>query len=82
VGPHRPDVLLAVINVAFRNLSPTDAARLARELAVKVAIPCHYDLFPDNSLPPELFRTTLKIEGIGACYVRLDHGVPFTFPGT
>ena len=62
VGPHRPDILLAVINGAFRNLSPADAARLAKQLEVKVAIPCHYDLFPDNSLPPELFRTTLKIE--------------------
>ena len=80
VAPHRPDVLLAVINAAFRNLSPAEAARLAKLLDVRVAVPCHYDLFPDNSLPPELFRTNLKIEGIGDRYVRLQHGVPFTYP--
>jgi len=80
VRPHRPHVLLTVINPAFRNMSPAEAARLARELDVKVAIPCHYDLFPDNSLPPELFRTNLKIEGIGERYLRLEHGVPLTFP--
>ena len=79
VAPYRPDILAAVINGAFRNLSPAEAARLARQLDVRVAIPCHYDLFPDNSLPPQLFRTNLKIEGIGDRYRELEHGVPFTF---
>jgi L-ascorbate metabolism protein UlaG (beta-lactamase superfamily) len=44
-----------------------------------VAIPCHYDLFPDNSLPPQLFRTNLKNEGIGDRYRQLEQGVPFTY---
>lgn len=79
VAPHRPDILAAVINGAFRNLSPAEAARLAKLLDVRVAIPCHYDLFPDNSLPPQLFRTNLKIEGIGDRYRQLEQGVPFTF---
>ena len=79
VMPHRPDILAAVINGAFRNLSPAEAARLARLLDVRVAIPCHYDLFPDNSLPPQLFRTNLKIEGIGERYRQLEQGVPFTY---
>ncbi|MCR4414168.1 MAG: hypothetical protein NUV77_17260, partial [Thermoguttaceae bacterium] len=81
-APHHPDVLACVINGAFRNLSPAQAARLARQLDVKVAIPCHFDLFPDNSLPPQLFRTNLKIEGIGDRYRELRHGVAFTFPET
>jgi L-ascorbate 6-phosphate lactonase len=80
VGPHMPDVLVAVINPAFRNLGPIEAARLARALDVKVAIPCHYDMFPDNSLPPQLLRTNLIIEGIGDRYRQLEHGRPFTFP--
>ncbi len=75
----RPDMLVAVINGAFRNLSPAEAARLARQLDVRVAIPCHYDLFPDNSLPPQLFHTNLKTEGIGDRYRELEHGVPFTY---
>ncbi|MCU0962945.1 MAG: MBL fold metallo-hydrolase [Pirellulaceae bacterium] len=79
VAPHRPDVLVAVVNGAFRNLSPAEAARLARQLGVHVAIPCHYDLFPDNSLPPRLFRTNLLLEGIADRYHELEHGVPFTY---
>jgi L-ascorbate 6-phosphate lactonase len=82
VAPHKPDVLVAVINPAFRNMGPIEAARLARELNVKVAIPCHYDLFPDNSLPPQLLRTNLIVEGIGPRYCQLEHGTPFTFPET
>ena len=81
VGPHKPDVLIAVINGAFRNMGPAEAARLARQLDVKLAIPCHYDLFPDNCLPPELLRTNLKTEGIGERFRLVEHGVPFTFPG-
>ncbi len=80
VGPHQPDILLTVINPAFRNMGPAEAARLAKELDVQVAIPCHYDMFPDNQLPPELFRTNLKIEGIGERFQLLQHGRPFTFP--
>ncbi len=82
VGPHKPDVLVAVINPAFRNMGPIEAARLARELDVKIAIPCHYDMFPDNSLPPQLLRTNLIVEGIGERYRQLEHGKPFTFPET
>ncbi len=78
-APHRPHILAAVINGAFRNMSPAEAARLARLLDVQLAIPCHYDLFPDNSLPPQLFRTNLKIEGIGERYCQLEQGVPFTY---
>jgi L-ascorbate 6-phosphate lactonase len=79
-APDKPDILATVINGAFRNLSPAEAARLARLLDVKVAIPCHYDLFPDNSLPPQLFRTNLKLEGIGNRYCQLEHGVAYTYP--
>ena len=79
-APSKPDILMAVINPAFRNMSPAEAARLARQLDVKVVIPCHWDLFPDNSLPPQLLRTNLKIEGIGERYCQLKHGVAFTYP--
>ncbi len=47
-----------------------------------LSTPCHYDLFPDNELPPQLFRTNPRIEGIGQRYQMLEHGKPFTFPGT
>jgi L-ascorbate 6-phosphate lactonase len=78
-APDHPDILFTVINPAFHNLSPAEAARLAKLLNVKVAIPCHYDLFGANCLPPELFNTNLKIEGIGDRYQLLQHGVPWTY---
>lgn len=82
VGPHKPDILVTVINPAFRNMGPIEAARLAKELDVALAIPCHYDMFPDNSLPPQLLRTNMIVEGIGERYRQLEHGQPFTFPET
>ncbi len=76
---HRPDVLVSVINGAFRNMSPAEAARLAKQLDVRRVIPCHHDLFPDNSLPARLLRTNLVIEGIGDRFQPLEHGVAFTY---
>ena len=73
-------VLAAAVNPAFRNMSPGEAARLAKQLDVKVAIPCHWDLFPDNSLPPQIFRTNLMVEGIADRFRVLTHGEPYTYP--
>jgi L-ascorbate 6-phosphate lactonase len=80
VREHKPDVMVSVINPAYRNLSPLEAARLAKELDVQIAIPCHYDMFADNCQPPQMLRTNLIIEGIGGRYRELEHGVPFVFP--
>jgi L-ascorbate metabolism protein UlaG (beta-lactamase superfamily) len=77
--PHKPDVLVAVINGAFRNLGPAEAALLAKRLGVKLAITCHHDLFLDNCLPPQMLRTNLKLQGIGDRYHLLRHGEPFDY---
>jgi L-ascorbate 6-phosphate lactonase len=79
VEPHKPDVLVTVINGAFRNLGPAEAAILARKLGVKAVIPCHHDLFADNCLPPQLLRTNLKLQGLGETYQPLSHGEPFDY---
>jgi L-ascorbate 6-phosphate lactonase len=79
VEPHKPDVLVTVINGAFRNLTPIDAARLAKQLGAKVVIPCHHDLFPDNCQPPQMLHTNLKLQGMGNSYRLLEQGVPFRF---
>jgi L-ascorbate 6-phosphate lactonase len=79
-APHRPDVLVAVINGAFRNLGPAEAARLAKELDVRVAIPCHHDLFMDNCQPPQMLRTNLKILGLADRYRLLSCGQCYTYP--
>lgn len=80
MAPHKPDLLATVINPAFHNMSPAEAATLACKVDAKVVIPCHYDLFASNSLPPELLSTNLKMLGIGDRYQLLEHGRPFTFP--
>ena len=80
VAPHKPDVLVAVINPAFRNLTPPEAALLARRLKVKAVIPCHHDLFADNCQPPQMLHTNLKLQSIGDCYRLLRHGAPFDWP--
>ena len=79
VEPHKPDVLVTVINGAFGIMGPAEAAILARKLGVKVVIPCHHDLFPDNCLPPQLLHTNLKLQGIGDRYRLLRHGEPFDY---
>jgi L-ascorbate 6-phosphate lactonase len=80
MAPHKPDILATVINPAFHNLSPADAAQLARRIDAKAVIPSHYDLFPDNSLPPQLLHTNLKLVGMGDRYRLLRHGQAFTWP--
>jgi L-ascorbate 6-phosphate lactonase len=80
VAPHRPEVLVTVINPAFRNLSPAEAALLARRLDVKAVIPCHHDLFADNCQPPQMLRTNLQAHGLGDRYRLLRHGEAFDWP--
>ena len=79
VAEHAPDIVATVINPTFRNLGPAEAAQLIKVIDPKVAIPCHYDLFPDNALPPQLLRTNLNLLGIADKYRLLEHGIPFTF---
>ncbi len=79
VGPHKPDLLVAVINGAFRNMGPAEAARLAAELKVARVIPCHHNLFPDNSLPTSLFHTNLKCLGLGDLLLEARDGEKIVF---
>jgi L-ascorbate 6-phosphate lactonase len=79
VAHHKPDVLVTVIN-PFANLDPGQAARLAKDIDAKIVIPCHHDLFPDNSLPPRLLRTNLVVYGLADRYRELKHGKLFTYP--
>jgi L-ascorbate 6-phosphate lactonase len=80
VAPHQPDLLVTVINPAFRNLTPPEAALLARRLDVKAVIPCHHDLFADNCQPPQMLQTNLRLQGMGERYRLLPHAVPFLWP--
>lgn len=82
VSPHKPDLLVTVINGAFRNMGPAEAARLAKELKVARVIPCHHNLFPGNSLPTSLFHTNLKCLGIGDLLLEARDGEKILFSHT
>jgi len=74
VSPYQPDIMVTVINPAFRNLSPIDAGRLAKSIGPRWVIPCHYDLFPDNCLPANLLKTNLRLQGMPDAFCPLEHG--------
>jgi L-ascorbate metabolism protein UlaG (beta-lactamase superfamily) len=74
-------VLVTVIN-PFGNMDPGQAARLARDLGVKIAIPGHYDLFPDNTITPKYLRMNLMVLDRGGIYRELERGKVYVYPET
>ena len=82
VKEHAPQVMIAVINGLWRNLTAAEAAKLAKEINPEVVIPCHYDMFRSNPATPERLRSALHILGIREKYRALEHAKPYTFPET
>lgn len=76
---YRPDIMITCVNGGFNNLSHWEAAQLAAIIKPKIAIPCHYDMFPDNSIDPQQFRAALAIQAPDVRYQELKHGEPFIF---
>jgi L-ascorbate 6-phosphate lactonase len=74
-----PDIMIACINGGFNNMSHWEAAELAAMLKPKVAIPCHYDMFPDNASDPQQFRAGLRYCAPQVRYEQLDYVKPFVF---
>jgi L-ascorbate 6-phosphate lactonase len=70
----RPQYMITVINGGFQNLSHDQAAKLAAEIAPRAAIPCHYDMFPDNCCDPRQFRAALKLRAPDVAYRAPRHG--------
>ena len=76
---HKPDVLITCINGGFNNLSHWEAASLTSKIKPKAAIPCHYDMFLDNSANPKLFEASLRLQAPDVKYQELKHGAPLVF---
>ena len=74
-----PDVMISCINGGFNNLSHFEAAQLAALVKPKVAIPCHYDMFPDNAADPAQFRAALTLGAPEVRYQLLQHGQAWLF---
>ena len=79
VKPHRPDVMIVCINGGFKNLSHWQAAEFVKVVDPDIAIPCHYDMFPDNTCPPHMFRASLAVLGIEEKYKLLAHATRFVY---
>ena len=43
-------------------MSHWEAAQMVGQIGPKAAIPCHYDMFPDNSADPLQFRASLRLK--------------------
>ncbi|MBI4903073.1 MAG: MBL fold metallo-hydrolase [Acidobacteria bacterium] len=79
VEKQKPDIVITVINGGFNNLSHWEAAEVCGKVKPKLAIPCHYDMFPDNSIDPKQFRATLGLRAPDVRYQELEHGKPYLF---
>ena len=55
------------------------ATPLAGLIKPKVAIPCHYDMFPDNAADPQPFRAALKFKAPDVRYQQFEYVKPFVF---
>src|SRR5712671_5747392 len=69
----KPDLVITCINGGYNNLSHWEAAEVCGKIGPKAAIPCHYDMFPDNSADPKQFRATLKLRAPEVGYQELIH---------
>lgn len=78
-GRHKPHVMCVCINAGFKNLSHWQAAELVKSIDPQVAIPCHFDMFRDNSCPPHMFRASLAVLDIEEKYRLLDYAKPFLY---
>jgi L-ascorbate 6-phosphate lactonase len=74
-----PQLMITCMNGGFNNLSHDEAAQLAAKIGPRAAIPCHYDMFPDNSADPRQFRAALKLRAPEVRYLQPRHGKPLVF---
>lgn len=76
VASLKPDIMICCINGGFNNLSHYEAAEVARLVKPRIAIPCHYDMFPDSSMDPRQFRANLRYLAPEVEYLELKHMEP------
>jgi len=76
---HKPELMITCVNGGFQNLSHDQAAMLAAQIRPRAAIPCHYDMFPDNGADPKQFRAALKLRAPDVRYLEAEHGKPILF---
>lgn len=63
------------------NLTGAEAARLAREIGARWAIPCHYEMFEFNTATPEEFIQTAQMIGQGYRVLRCGERWSLSYAG-
>ena len=76
---NKPDLAITCINGGFNNLSHFEAAQVMAQIKPKAAIPCHYDMFPDNAADPLQFRASLRLRAQDVGYLQPEHGKAVVF---
>ena len=71
---YQPQLMFTCINGGFKNLSHDQAAMLAHAVGPRAAVPCHHDMFPDNSIDPRQFQAALKLRAPEVRYLAPRHG--------
>ena len=60
VARYQPDLMCVVVNGGYGNLDPWEAALLTAAVRPKLVVPCHYGMFPGNTVDPQRFPAALK----------------------
>lgn len=55
VQPYGVDVAIVPVNGKLGNMDGADAARLAYETGARIAVPCHYEMFRNDTTSPARF---------------------------
>ncbi|MBO4406588.1 MAG: MBL fold metallo-hydrolase [Clostridia bacterium] len=72
------DVIEACINGRWGNMNHEEAARVAKKIGAKLAIPNHYGMFRENTADPADFRKALS--GTGIAFYEMTYGKEFDLP--
>ncbi len=64
------DIIVVCINGKLGNMNYMEAAKLSKELGVKIGIPTHYGMFAENTEDPKKYEEELN--GSGVHYLELE----------
>lgn len=77
----QPDVMFVCINGTFNNLSHWEAAELSAALKTKIAVPCHYGMFENNTIDPHQFKSALQSLNPEIVYKEFEYGEIWDYQG-
>ncbi|MDW5265988.1 MULTISPECIES: MBL fold metallo-hydrolase [Acidobacteriaceae] len=77
--PTDVEICAICINGGFHNLSPMQAATIAKAIRPRVVLPCHYDMMVNNVGSPEMLRVALDLLGSNADFFIMKYYEPWLY---